>query len=286
MIWVLVALAIAIFVDRVQLKLGENSYRSIYNGAGAITSVYNRSSDAPMAYRVLVPMIIGTIERFFPRIRSYRIPLLYEPIKIVSLFAVIYLMGVCFGYTAALLLVCLLPATFAFDYWDWTFEVLGVIGALSGNPYLFLVTAFLWALSKETAPLAPFIYLAVTYTSQGYNIALIGAIMVSLTMLAVRRIVGKREMYCSRIMFPVNVNDVRELFENVPFYSSEIFISILITLFGVVSFITNPSLEGLYVFPMIFAGWIMARAAETRVFTSVLVYVCITFSSRLLLSSV
>lgn len=272
MIWFLTALVVAIFIDRVQLKLGADSYRSIYNGQGAIDSVNKRTAKAPMAYRVLVPWIIGGIERFIPSLRAKRIQALYEPIKVISMFLLIYVCGIFFGYTSALLLAALMGATFFFDYWDWTFEAIGVLFALTGNPYLFLIGTVLWALSKETAPLAPFIYMVST---GDVAIACLGGILCIVIQWFVKTVVGKRELYCQRVMYEINKQDVKELFENTPFYSSEIFISLCITVVCLAAVLIMPTLGGLYVIPLLVAGWVLARAAETRVFFACLIYPCI-----------
>lgn len=269
---VLVYLVIAIVLERVQLLIGRNSYHSIYNGFGAIDSVAERKADAPMSYRVLVPIIVYWTKKLIPtRPLSY----IYEPIKVLSIFALLVVSHYVIGVTATLIFSVLVVSTFYFDYWDWVFECIGIVCALSGDPMIFMIGALLWALSKETAMLSPFIFLAVT---QNLTVFLGGLILVIVVMFAVRQWVGKRKLYCERFMFRKNISDLQLFFNSHPFYLSEIAMAVMITILSIAAFAFNPQWYGLYVFAFLGAGWTMARAAESRVFAGNLIFIAMTLS--------
>ena len=55
---ILICLALALCLARAQF-VSARSMNSRWNGYGAIPSVQDKSADAPMVYRVLVPWLIG-----------------------------------------------------------------------------------------------------------------------------------------------------------------------------------------------------------------------------------
>jgi len=266
---------IAVILDRAQLLIGKDSYSSKYNGYGAITDVNERNAAAPMAYRVLVPWVFVLLRKI-PIIREFRpVGHVYEPLKLISLFAILAILNYFFGTVAALIFAAIITSTFFFDYWDWAFEAIGIVGAMSGNPYLFISGTILWALSKETAPLAPLIFFAVT---GDIYISIVGAILCAVSMLGVRMYVGKRELYCPRFMWNVNWHDIMVSLKNSPLFLSEIVMAMIITFLTIFCFIVNPQVYGLYAIALLVAGWTMARAAESRVFAGCLIFVAVTLS--------
>jgi len=216
-------LALAFALDRVQLKIGERTYGARFNGIGCIDDVNARRAQAPMAYRVLLPWLIGLIERVIPGTRKYRLVALYEPFKVLSLTLLLALMAQVLGAMTALVFAVLVAATFYYDYWDWPFEVIAIVAGMSGDPLLTLGACILAAFSRETAILGALAYFCTTLDY--YHAALL-AIVVLCIQMAVRLYVGERQHYWHDNMVMVNRNDIRELFDNHPFYFGEIALAI------------------------------------------------------------
>jgi hypothetical protein len=221
MIWLIVAFAL----DRVQLKIGAFSYGSKFSGLGAIDDVLARKAPAPVAYRVLVPWLIGLVEQVIPGARRYRLTALYEPFKIASIAAALAMVARAFDPQTALLLAILVATTFYFDYWDWPIEIVAVAGALSGRWEWALVGGLLCALSRETAPLVPATFFLVTF--DWYRATLLMLVVLCI-MMAVRLYVGPRNSYWTGQMWRVNWTDLRDWKANRPAYLSEIVLALLI----------------------------------------------------------
>jgi hypothetical protein len=85
---------------------------------------------------------------------------------------------------------------------------------------------------------------------------------------------GGHALYCERVMWRVNVADVTGLLRNRPVYLSEIGMTL-----GVTALTLAVVLSGRtgWTFPiplaLLASGWLFARAAETRVFASCLLWV-------------
>jgi len=270
-------LALAFALDRVQLKIGERTYGARFNGIGCIDDVNARRAQAPMAYRVLLPWLIGLIERVIPGTRKYRLVALYEPFKVLSLTLLLALMAQVLGAMTALVFAVLVAATFYYDYWDWPFEVIAVVAGMSGDPSLTLGACILAALSRETAILGALAYFCVTLDY--YHAALL-IIAVLCIQMAVRLYVGERQHYWHDNMVMVNRNDIRELFDNHPFYFGEIALAIIITLATLASIISGLSGPAWPVaIAAILASWTLARVSETRVLASCLVFVALAIQT-------
>ena len=260
----------ALALDRVQLKLGQPSYRNEYCGMGAIDSINARTAQAPMAYRVLVPWIVGGIEKLFPNLKPHRLTALYEPLKIGLLALALAAAASALGTTRALWIAALLPATFYFDYWDAAVELLGLALALTGRIEYALIGALLLALARETAPLVALTYMLVT-RDVGRGLQVLSATLA--VMLAVRLWVGRQPLYCERVLGRHNWRDLRDLRRNRPFYSSESAMSLGLTALTVAAVITGRAGPAWPVPLILLAlGWTLARAAETRVFGGCLLW--------------
>lgn len=266
---IIVWFLIAWLIDRAQLKLSEHSYGNRYCGIGTVDGVLARNIQAPMAYRVLVPWIIGVVERLFPWTRKHELTVLYEPLKIAAMTYALWAASLAIGTPAALLLAALLPATFLFDYWDWAIELGGIALALTGRPELALVGAILLGLSRETAPLIAVTYVMVT-GDIGRGLQILGVSLAVL--LIVRLAVGKRGLYCSRWMIAQNWHDLRALVQNVPIYMGEMSITIVLTTLTVLVIVMGAPAWPVPLIVLV-SGWTMARAPETRVFTTCLLWV-------------
>jgi len=110
MIWFIVAW----LVERAHLKMSSFNYGAKFNGLGVVDHVLARKADAPMAYRVLVPWLVGLVERIFPRTKPYRLVLLYEPLKIALAGGALWVLAHSLGAARALFVAACLPATFLF----------------------------------------------------------------------------------------------------------------------------------------------------------------------------
>ena len=262
---------VAFFLDRIQLKVGAFSYGSKYNGLGAIDDVLAKRAPAPVAYRVLVPGLIGTLERVAPGLRKHRLVALYEPLKIGLMGAALAMTATVLGNTTALLLACLLPATFYYDYWDWPVEVFGFAAALSGQPLWAMAGGLVCALSRETAPLVPLTYLLVSDDWRGATLI---TMAVACLMMAVRLAVGAHEKYWSASMWRVNLDDIRDFAVNRPFYLGEIVIALVISGLMLASVLSGHA-GAAWLVPLILLGlcWTLARAAEVRIFSAGLLWV-------------
>ncbi len=266
-LWLLIALAL----DRVQLKLGQPSYGSAYCGIGAVDAVNARAAQAPMAYRVLVPWLIGLAEWLIPALKPHRLTLLYEPLKIGLLAFALAAAAAALGMKGALLVAALLPATFYFDYWDGAVELGALALALTGDVRWALIGGLLLALSRETAPLAAVTYMLVTH-DVGCGLQVLSATLAVL--LIVRLWAGRKPLYCDRWMVRINAQDVRRIAANRPVYTSEIAMSLgltALTLGAVVSGRAGPAWP--VPLAVLAAGWTMARAAEPRVFAPCLLWI-------------
>ena len=271
MIWLLLAIAL----DRVQLKIGAFNYGAIANGHGAIDAVNQRRVKAPVAYRVLVPWLIGGLERVAPGLRRYRLVGLYEPLKIGFMAGALALLAQAIGTKATLIVALLLPATFLFDYWDWAVELGALAAALTGDPWYALAGGLVCALSRETALLVPATYFLVTFDWYGATLI---ALATAGTLMIVRLLVGDRgrHHYGPWLMWPINWQDIREVRVNRPWYLGEITVAVLLSLLTLAA-VGSGYAGRAWPIPLavLALGWTLARAAEVRVFSSCLIWVAL-----------
>jgi len=152
--------------------------------------------------------------------------------------------------------------TVKFDYWDWAAELGAVALAMTGNLPMAIIGAVVCGLSRETALILP-----VAFYLASSNIS--GAVMVGLaaliTLAGVRLLVGKRKLYCKRFMLRENISSLKDFFKWIPFFQSEIFISVTLTALSIVSVLSLPTGWDI---PLVFiaAVWSMALVNETHVF--------------------
>lgn len=249
--------------ERAALIISAPNYESPFNGFGAIDSILKGKAKAPMAYRVLVPWLVGLLEKTgMERIA------IYQPAKVILNAAAFFLIYKVFGLVPALIAVILLLLTVKFDYWDWQAEIIGVMAALTGNLPVAIAGGVIHGLSKETAPLVPLAYLITTGDVLG-TLAVLVATAVALAL--PRLIYGDKPMYCKRIQAPYNL----ELFQQFTnpgmwrwgqWYHTDIFIALAITGGAAASVAIRGSPDGLIPAAILAAGWTMAKADETRVF--------------------
>lgn len=269
MIEILFAILIGWAFDRVQMQISYVNYGSVYNGYGAIDLTVKRTIKAPMAYRLLVPILVTWIERTFKIQEKYRV-FLYQNIKVFFVILAAYSIIHVYGILIALIAFTILLATIQYDYWDWPIELAAVVFASGGQFVPALIIGILFAFSRETAPITGFIYWVATGDLAG---GMIISGLIVLLMLAVRIFIGKRELYCKRVMWKDNLKLLQNYFKWKPFAYSQLFITTILTAGSLMSVIVNPQ----YWYSLIFivAGWILAKADEPRVFSAVVPFISV-----------
>ena len=243
---IILCLALALCLARVQF-LSARSMNSRWNGYGAIIATQQKDTDAPMVYRVLVPWLIGK-----PTMVKY------QAFQVALITAALYSVYLAWGMPVMLVSSILIAATFYYDYWDWTAELIGFSLALVSLP-LALVGVILHGMSRETAPVVGLAYMLHFHDIMG---GLIVAFVGFATIKIVRFVQGKRPLYCDRWMYKRNLAELKKPRLGTPYYSVVLSLLALVGAFG--------RLDGLIVLPVIGAGWLMAVAAETRVFMPVI----------------
>lgn len=249
---------------------------SQFNGYGCIDQVNQRQTVAPMCYRVLLPWLVWAFERFTPLTNKQRFTTIYTPFRILMTGLALWAVAQAFNPIVALLVAAILPLTFRFDYWDWAVELFAVAGALTGQFWLALIGAVILALSRETAPLVAAAYWLMT--GDWYGTLIIGGCTASL-MLIVRLWADNQPLNCDRFMIRANLADVRNLFQNRPFYLGEIGIALIITALTLLAIVFQSPGWPIAALALV-VGWMLARAAETKVFV-----ICLPWCAQILLKT-
>ena len=235
---------------------------SPYNGLGAIPGTLTRDNAAPMRYRVLVPWMLAPVPE---RWRGW----LYQPVRTLLFFFALVAVEQLLGMRAALVVALLAASVIEYDYWDCYAELLGVALCLSNNVILVALGAALWGLSRETAALAPILALVASGPAAGL-MALTGPTAVAL----VRAVQGHADLYCERWTFRVyNLTDLRAMRRDrdiTPLVSIAWTVAtVAVVLFGRGAMPGPLARTAPLAMVWIAAGWMMARARETRVFMPV-----------------
>lgn len=251
----LVLFILSLCLARVQYMTARKNIGAKWNGYGAIDGTLSRTSDAPMVYRVLVPWLVG---------RNKSVPK-YELWQTILLFISLSSVYTAWGTSITLISAILFTLTFWYDYWDWTLEIAGFSLAMTPLP-LAAFGVVLFSLSRETAPLAGVVYALVSgdWLGGGALVALSLAIL-----FAVRKVQGKHNLYCDRWMFYVNMDLLQS--GNMGAWGS-----VLLCALGLLGACGRP--EFAIVPVLVSAGWLMAKADETRVFVAVVPYAALLLS--------
>jgi hypothetical protein len=270
---IVLALALAWGFERAQMIISAPNYGTPANGYGAIDLTMRREIKAPMAYRVLGPLVVTWIERLtrLPRIG------IYQDFKLALETLAFWSVGQAFGAPVAMLTAVLLLLTVKYDYWSWAAELAGLSLALTGRLELAIPGVILYALSRETAPLAAAAYYLATFDALGAGAVLFAC---ALTLLGIYGVVGKRELYCARWQWHYN----KDLFKNFldgdfwrmgQWFHQDIFIACSLTVLALVQAATALQWTGLVPLALLGAGWTMAKADETRIFSAALPWVAL-----------
>lgn len=265
-------LLLAFVIERANILSSWPNYGSPYCGLGTIDNVNKRIAQAPMAYRVLFPWLIGTIERICPALKPYRLSV-YEFLKYLSILYALLCTALALHDSAALAVCAMLPCTFAYDYFDWPFELAAFALALHGAFVPALLGAVLCASARETAPLSALTYFLVTLDLVGALRILCAVVIV---MGLIRAYVGPRKLYCDRWMFRRNLRELREKLSAEPIGMNRFLASPLLSLVVIAVVVTGRA-GSAWPVPLIVIGlgWFMALAVETRVFTPVLLWIAL-----------
>lgn len=250
----LLILILAVCLHRIQYLATRHNMKSHWNGYGSIAGVCDKSTEAPMVYRVLVPMLVG-------RNASAK---KYEAVRFLLILAALVSVYAAWGRDVMIVTAGLLTVTFYFDYWDWCAEIIGLSLALVSLP-LALAGVVIHGLSRETAPLAGLVY-ALHFRDPlgGAIVALLGVAV----LLTVRAVQGEHKLYCKRVMWKENLAMLRG--GQVITGQWSVYYSVLVSLLALAG--AWGKLDGLVVPAIVGAGWAFAKANETRVFAAALPY--------------
>lgn len=253
----MIELILAICLSRIQYISGRFNEKAIWNGYGSIESTLNKTADAPMAYRVLLPWIFGLmngnlIER-------------YEIIRFALMWIMLLSVNLVWGLPVMLVFCVLLTATLWYNYWDFMPEVIGITLAMSGNIYLALFGIIIHAMSRETFIIDAPVFVMVSNNWLAGYLLLFVAVYVYLI---VRYIQGEHPLYCKRWMITDNYKMIITPIRPYLLYAP--YISIGLCALALSGAWIYGQWVGLLVPVMVIAGLTMARINETRVFTSVL----------------
>lgn len=241
---------------------------AVWNGYGALCAVLGRRGYAPMRYRVLMAWLFrfGTVLR--PE--WMLTPIQYQLLKGGLIWAGLAVAQQLVGVGALPFLVVLLALLLEFDYWSSYAELLGVglvlLGSGSGQVGLVVLGAVVWGLSKETAAAAPALGLLA-----GGLLGAIGGLAGPLALAIVRRVQGRGALYCARwTLREYNVPDLGVAVErrdvgpllSLVWSVATVAAMVVVARSGAGPLQATAPAAGTW----ILAGWLMARARETRVF--------------------
>jgi hypothetical protein len=282
----LACVSFAIF--RVGWAISERNRFSKFNGFGCIDDVILKRADAPMAYRVLMPLLVAKIPKNLQLIA-------YALFQIVGIFLLLLTCKVLVSLQFALLLGVLVTVTMRFDYWDWIPEMGAFVSCVAGDPVLALSWSAAAALSRETSVILPLVWIA-----SGHDLrnALFILADVALLMFLVRIWQGKKKMYCDRIMISKNGEEVHRWMlsslhpkPNGDMWSpatiaehklgavflSDMTVTIMLTVGAILSAAHFGIPHGLAPAVLAAAGWTFAIARENRVMGPTLIWIALWF---------
>lgn len=275
-----------------------------FNGMGAVDDVMLRKADAPMAYRILFPALIFRVSP------KFKIPLYQMLLTLGSCFA-FWTLSSSSSMIVSLISAVLVVTTFRFDYWDWIFEFGAMAAAIGNNNLLMFLWFTLFALSRETAVIAPVTYFAF----HGFDLT--GLALLATTAVvsfSARLWAGNKKLYCDRVMIRRNLSDVKKWLNEVnpknwrpvlrssnalscnqvnakcgrhtggmgyAFLADDMSMTVLIALLGSLASFSLGFPRCMPWIALMTAGWTLAVARETRVFTSILIPISLYVASLL-----
>lgn len=258
---------------RAQAAIASPNYGGDYNGIGAALPVLQKRvrSDSPASRRVLLPLLL----KWVPRDRW---ELAYELAMVLGLWAVLLTAWSTSGLGVALFLAAAAPLTFRFDYWCWVPELGAAVAATSGRLDLAIPWFAAAAASKETAPLMPVIW--VCYGGGLLSGGLLG-LLVAGTMFAVW--LWQKYPRFDRAQAARNGADLERWFNSFgkpAFLRNDVTGTAVLTAASIGAAVNLGFPRALPWLGLLAVGWVLSIAAETRVFSALLVPVAQVLLSR------
>ena len=263
-------LLLSVVVVYAEFRLTCHNWGAQFNGVGCIPAVLAGNAKQPMQYRVLVPWLVGNVERgdYVKR---------YIYLRVLSVIFALWASNLWFGnilYTSAFALFLIAAAKF--DYTDGYLEVglFALVFYLIGNPIsyhyeLICLLVLVAAINRETA-----VFLPITALLGGYWFLGIGMLFVFGVGYIIPRLkYGKCERYCNFFMVKENLRRIKERFKKEFFLYNEytlFFILFALFVFGYVGTYPDYTFYQVSMGLMFFALLIPSIWCEVRVFKPVL----------------
>lgn len=280
-----ITLLSSLMLSRMSYVISEKNVGTIYNGLGCSQQVINKTAEAPMAYRVLFPLLVNKIPN------NLRL-LAYFFFHSLFIFLMLLTCNFLFGIKVMLILSLLIPLTIRYDYWDWIPELAAIISCVSGNIYFALCWSILAAASKETSIILPLVWITSSHSIDG---ALLLSASTFSTFYLVRKWQGKKKKYCETIMLDRNghelkawmnstlypINFAGEAWESSKFKNvfDDMTMTVLLTISAIFAIAHFGLPFSIPIIAFLLAGWTLAIARETRVFTPILFYLALWAAS-------
>lgn len=185
---------LALFAARVQ-HYATLPRRSRWNGYNTIQGTLDKNIDAPMVYRVLLPIIVTGLRRVMDAQNAY------ETARALLLWLALVCVNMVWGWQVAVLWLVFVMSAQIYDTWCYTGEVIGISLALSGDPALAVIGVVAHGMSRETVLINGFVYWLATGDALG-GILLSGA--AAAVFHGVRLVQGRHPLYCDRFQLRAN----------------------------------------------------------------------------------
>ena len=198
--WLVIAGAIWLLVH-LQHRISDYNAHTPYNGHGCVEDVLRKQALAPMAYRVLVPLVLK-----WTGARG-RLLFWYFVSRDLLLIGAMVAIGCLIGWVLVpfLVVVLLVISILQYDYWDCWIEVLAFVAVLSGNHVCAVLACMALAASRETWPVAIVCYAAASGSALLAVLAWIPSMAVMGAVIAWQ---GVRPIYCDRLAIKENVGRI------------------------------------------------------------------------------
>lgn len=256
-------LSLAVVLGLLDWRVTRRNMGAPYNGYGALGGTLWRVNASPMRGRVLMAWLVGWLP---------------EPARVVAYLVAKW--GLCWGVlavyaslagpVACLVLAGLIACTLTFDYWDGYAELLGICLCLTGRPGAAVVGSVVWGLSRETVLLAPVL---------AWPWGLVGVLVRGLTMVWQ----GAAPLYCERwTLRALNVPDVKAMWRRLDDHMLMSLLWTVATPIVMLGSLPEPFARTAWAPAVwIVAGWLLARARETRVFLPAALWLAAGIGGRL-----
>lgn len=283
----LIILTIISFVlARLSWVISERNVGVIWNGFGAVQNVLDKTADAPMAYRILMPLLLSKVTN------QYRL-VAYFIFSWILTFGMLMTSFLFFGLKTTLILALLIPITIRYDYWDWVPELGGIISCISGNLPAAIIWSILMSLSRETSIILPIVWFVSGFELK-YSILL--AAIIGVIRYGIFRWQGNKKKYCETIMLDRNGKELKEWMSGIlaPIYLTvdawqnpllknskghiffdDMTISVILSAAGLFAIGHFGLPFGIPIIMFLVAGWTFAIARENRVFSPILFYIAL-----------